>query len=69
MISSYSNNVERTGADLEALFFYTFFQWIAAYDYFHISSFHDFFFFFSFLFLARCFSYILLVYLGAPFDF
>ena len=36
---------------------------------FYISSFHDFFLIFFFSFLDMCFSYILPVYLGAPFVF
>jgi hypothetical protein len=40
---------ERTVMELKASF-YTLFQWIAAYDYFHISSFHDFFYLWLFLF-------------------
>ena len=44
------------------------FQWMIAYDCFHISSFHDSLGFF-FFFLARCFSCIFLVYLDVPFGF
>ena len=52
---------------LKNVFFNSLLYWMAAYDYFHISSFHDFFIFF--LFLVRCFSYMHTVYLGASFGF
>jgi hypothetical protein len=52
---------ERKVAELKALVFQTLFQWIAAYDCFHISSFHDLFF--------RCFSFILPLYLGTLIGF
>jgi hypothetical protein len=54
---------------LKAFFFNSLFHWMAAYDCFHISSFHDFFFYFFLLFLFRCFSCIRPVYLGVPFGF
>lgn len=59
--------IVRTVVEIKASFFNTLYQWIAAYECFHICSFHDF--FIPFPFLVRCFSSIILVYLGEPFAF
>jgi hypothetical protein len=53
--------------EIKASFFNTLYQWIAAYECFHICSFHDL--FIPFPFLVRCLSSILLMYLGAVFAF
>lgn len=50
---SFENN-ERMIAELKVLFFHSLFQWIAAYDFLHIFSFHD---------LFWCFSCVVHVYL------
>ena len=58
---------KRKVAKLKTLFFHTPFQWIAAYDYLHIYSFHDL--FFSLFFFRLGVSLIYSVYLGVPFGF
>jgi hypothetical protein len=50
---------ERIVAELKALFFHTLFQWIIAYDCFHISSFHDFFLSLFFFWLGVSLVYFL----------
>jgi hypothetical protein len=59
---------ERTLEELKFFFFYSLYIWTAAFVAPLEISFHDFLVFF-FLLLARCFSYILLVYLICTFIF